>query len=375
MAQKVLITGGAGYLGSIMTGELLRAGYEVTVLDNLMYGQHTLFSYCADPHFEFVRGDARDESQLAELLSDKDVIIPLAALVGAPGCKQDPWTAETVNRDAVLLVNRLRSPQQLVVFPTTNSGYGTTSGDVYCTEETPLQPISLYGKTKVEAESALLDSENTITLRLATVFGMSPRMRLDLLVNHFTYAAVSDGYLVIFEKDFKRNYIHVRDVADAFLHCIANRDAMIGRPYNVGLDAANLSKEELALRSRLRSKACPVAEVRQICRHGCIADRCVALPRQIAGSDCVRAPCARRTSKPLKKSRGLNSPPAPPSPHLLLQLLLQLPLELLRGSLISRDQRSPVILFEPGEAPVVLFALEETHAVEQRSLRFGEGRP
>jgi nucleoside-diphosphate-sugar epimerase len=248
MAQKVLITGGAGYLGSIMTGELLRAGYEVTVLDNLMYGQHTLFSYCADPHFEFVRGDARDESQLAGLLSDKDVIIPLAALVGAPGCKQDPWTAETVNRDAVLLVNRLRSPQQLVVFPTTNSGYGTTSGDVYCTEETPLQPISLYGKTKVEAESALLDSENTITLRLATVFGMSPRMRLDLLVNHFTYAAVSDGYLVIFEKDFKRNYIHVRDVADAFLHCIANRDAMIGRPYNVGLDAANLSKEELALR-------------------------------------------------------------------------------------------------------------------------------
>ena len=248
MSQKVLITGGAGYLGSIMCGELLRAGYRVTVLDNLMYGQHTLFHYCADPAFDFVRGDARDESTVREQIKDADVLIPLAAIVGAPGCKLDPWTATSVNRDAIVMLNRIRSKEQLVVYPTTNSGYGTTSGDVHCTEETPLEPISLYGTSKVEAEQDLLASENAITLRLATVFGMSPRMRLDLLVNHFTYAAVTDGYIVIFEKDFKRNYIHVRDVADAFKHCIENRAEMTGRPYNAGLDAANLSKEELALR-------------------------------------------------------------------------------------------------------------------------------
>ena len=146
------------------------------------------------------------------------------------------------------MLNRLRSKQQLVVYPTTNSGYGAKTGDVFCTEETPLDPISLYGVTKADAEKALLDSPNTITLRLATVFGMSPRMRLDLLVNHFVYAAVTDRYLVIFEKHFKRNYVHIRDVADCFLHCIQNRDRMIGRPFNVGLDSANLSKEELALK-------------------------------------------------------------------------------------------------------------------------------
>jgi nucleoside-diphosphate-sugar epimerase len=148
----------------------------------------------------------------------------------------------------VQLVNRARSKQQLIVYPTTNSGYGTKSGAQFCTEETPLEPISLYGRSKVEAEADVLASDNAITLRLATVFGTSPRMRLDLLVNHFVHAAVTDGYLVIFEKDFKRNYIHIRDVADCFLHCIANSARMIGRPYNAGLDAANLSKEELALK-------------------------------------------------------------------------------------------------------------------------------
>ena len=146
------------------------------------------------------------------------------------------------------MLNCLRSPRQLVIFPTSNSGYGAKSGDVYCTEDTPLEPISLYGQTKVQAEAELLETPNVISLRLATVFGMSPRMRLDLLVNHFVYAAVTDGYIVIFEKDFKRNYIHIRDVADCFIHCIENADSMVGRPYNVGLDAANLSKEELALK-------------------------------------------------------------------------------------------------------------------------------
>lgn len=245
--MKVLVTGGAGYLGSVLCEHLLAAGHHVTVLDNLMYGQESLFHFCANPEFEFVRGDARDEALLRELLPKVDVVIPLACVVGAPACDRDPWLATSLNLEAIQSINRLRSRDQLVIYPNTNSGYGASTGETYCTEETPLEPISLYGRTKCQAELELLASENAITLRLATVFGMSPRLRLDLLVNHFTYAAVTDGYIVIFEKDFKRNYVHIRDVADCFLHCIANADAMIGKPYNVGLDEANLSKEELAL--------------------------------------------------------------------------------------------------------------------------------
>ena len=245
---RILMTGGAGYLGCEMIPALLRAGHEVTVVDNLMYGQHTLFHLCAEPGFDFVRGDARDEQLMGELVPKADVIVPLACIVGAPACARDPWLATSVNQEAVLLANRLRSPDQLIVYPTTNSGYGATTGEVHCTEETPLEPISLYGRTKVEAERALLDSPNAITLRLATVFGMSLRMRLDLLVNHFTHAAVTDGTIVIFEKDFKRNYIHVKDVADCFVHCIEHHAEMAGRPYNLGLDQANLSKQELALK-------------------------------------------------------------------------------------------------------------------------------
>lgn len=248
MTTKVLVTGGAGYLGSVLCEHLLDAGCRVTVIDNLTYGQHSLFHLCANPRFEFVFGDVRDETLMHSLVKETDVLIPLAAVVGAPACDRDPWRARSVNLEAVRLLNRLRSPSQLVVFPTTNSGYGTKSGDVYCTEDTPLEPITLYGQTKVQAEAELLDSPNTITLRLATVFGLSPRMRLDLLVNHFVYAAMTDGYITIFEKEFKRNYIHIRDVADCFIHCIENADRMVGRPYNVGLDAANLSKEELALK-------------------------------------------------------------------------------------------------------------------------------
>ncbi len=181
-------------------------------------------------------------------VKDVDVVIPLAAIVGAPACDRDPWSACSVNLEAIRLLNQLRSPGQLIIYPTTNSGYGTKSGEAYCTEETPLEPISLYGRTKVQAEAEVLNSPHGITLRLATVFGLSPRLRLDLLVNHFVYAAVTDGYIVIFEKDFKRNYVHIRDVADCFVYCIENAGRMAGRPYNLGLDAANLSKEELALR-------------------------------------------------------------------------------------------------------------------------------
>jgi nucleoside-diphosphate-sugar epimerase len=249
--KTILVTGGAGYLGSVLCEALLDAGYAVTVLDNLCYGrQHNLFHLCSNPNFDFVRGDARDHVAVKPLVEKADVLIPLAAIVGAPACDRDPSLARGVNFDAIKLINKLRSPNQLIVFPTTNSGYGTKTGDSLCTEDTPLEPVSVYGRTKVGAEALLLDSPRTITLRLATVFGMSVRMRLDLLVNHFVYAAVTDRYLVIFEKDFKRNYIHIRDVADCFLYAIENADRMVGRPFNAGLDEANLSKAELAEKIR-----------------------------------------------------------------------------------------------------------------------------
>ena len=246
--MRVLVTGGAGYLGSVLCESLLTAGHEVVCLDRLIHGQNGPFHLCADPRFDFVRGDARDEPVLRELVARADAIIPLAALVGASACDADPDAARTTNLEAIRLLLRLRSRSQLIVFPTTNSGYGTRSGEVFCTEETPLQPISHYGRTKADAEAALLDEPNVVSFRLATVFGMSPRMRMDLLVNHFVYTAVTDGYIVIFEKDFKRNFIHVRDVADAMLFALANGERMAGRVYNAGLDEANLSKEQLALK-------------------------------------------------------------------------------------------------------------------------------
>jgi nucleoside-diphosphate-sugar epimerase len=246
MGQHILITGGAGYLGSIATARFLEAGHRVTVLDNLMYGQHSLFHLCADPRFQFVLGDARDERVLAPLVQEADAILHLACIVGAAACDRDPLAARSINVDSVKLLIRLRQSGQRLVYPTTNSGYGTRSGATFCTEETPLDPISLYGETKVEAERLLLAEPNTIAFRLATVFGMSPRMRLDLLVNHFTLTAVTDRYLVIFEKDFKRNYVHIRDVADAFLYAFEHGDGMVGRTFNLGLDHANLSKAELA---------------------------------------------------------------------------------------------------------------------------------
>ena len=246
MRKHVLVTGAAGYLGSILCEHLLNRGFRVTALDSLIYNQNSLFHFCANPDFDFHFGDARDERLLQKLVPKADVIVPLAAVVGASACDRDPWLAEAVNLGAIRSLDRLRSPSQLIVYPNTNSGYGTRSGENYCTEDTPLEPISTYGRTKVQAELELLQRPNVITLRLATVFGASPRMRLDLLVNHFVHAAMTDGYIVIFEKDFKRNYIHIRDVDDALIHSIENSDKMAGRPYNAGLDQANLSKAELA---------------------------------------------------------------------------------------------------------------------------------
>jgi nucleoside-diphosphate-sugar epimerase len=242
---SILITGGAGYLGSTLAPALLDAGHRVTVLDNFRFGQASLNQLCAHPKFDVHRGDARDPEVLKPLLREADAIIPLAALVGAPMCNQDKIGAETVNRDAILTAIRLCSREQRILMPVTNSGYGVGEAGKFCTEESPLRPITLYGRTKVEAERAVLERGNSISFRLATVFGMSPRMRIDLLVNDFVYRAVNDRAVVLFEAHFKRNYIHVRDVARVFLHGIGNFEAMRDQPYNVGLSDANLSKLEL----------------------------------------------------------------------------------------------------------------------------------
>ncbi len=243
--MKVLVTGGAGYIGSILVPELLKKGYEVVVVDNFMYNQIPLLDCCCDDKLSIIRGDVRDKRLISEYLRKADFIIPLACLTGAPLCSQDPVGAQTINYDAIKMILDLMSKDQSIVFPTTNSGYGIRQKGVYCTEETPLNPISLYGKLKVEIERLILDKRNSITLRLATVFGMSSRMRFDLLVNDFTYRAVTDRFVVLFEAHFKRNYIHVQDVVRAFIHCIENFSKMKDEPYNVGLSDANLSKWEL----------------------------------------------------------------------------------------------------------------------------------
>jgi nucleoside-diphosphate-sugar epimerase len=242
---RILITGGAGYIGSVLTPTLLAAGHDVTVVDNLLFGQTTLLDCCQYKSFNVVNGDARDERLMRELAPKADVVIPLAALVGAPLCDVDAIGATTTNRDAVRMLCGLLSPSQSVVLPTTNSGYGIGESGKHCTEDTPLRPVSHYGVTKVEAEKAVLERERSVSLRLATVFGLSPRPRLDLLVNDFVYRAVRDRFVVVFEGHFKRNYIHIRDVVRAFLHVLDHFAGMQGRPYNVGLDEANLSKLDL----------------------------------------------------------------------------------------------------------------------------------
>jgi nucleoside-diphosphate-sugar epimerase len=253
MATKILVTGGAGYIGAVLVPALLDNDYEVTVVDNFMYGENSLASVCAHPKFDVVRADVRVMDIMAPLLRKADIVIPLAALVGAPICDRDPVTATTVNLDAVIDLAKRASNDQAFFVPVTNSGYGIGDPGKISTEESPLRPVSRYGRDKVDLERVLMERKNTISYRLATVFGMSPRMRIDLLVNDFTYRAVTDRCIVLFESHMKRNYIHVRDVTRAFLHGLGSFSGMRGQVYNVGLSDANLSKLELAQRIKLQA--------------------------------------------------------------------------------------------------------------------------
>ena len=243
--EHILITGGAGYLGSIMTPTLLAEGYKVTVLDNLSFQQGPLLDCCANPNFDFIKGDVCNHGMVGEIISKFDIVIPLAAIVGAPACKVNPGLSRMINYDAIRFMADKMSSRQKVLFPTTNSGYGVGEKNSFCTEQTPLRPISQYGVDKVEIEKYLLDKGTAVTFRLATVFGMSPRMRMDLLVNDFTYRAHRDRFIVLFEEHFRRNFIHIRDVAGAFLFGLKNYDRMKGQPFNVGLSSANLTKRQL----------------------------------------------------------------------------------------------------------------------------------
>lgn len=258
--MRVLVTGGAGYLGSTLVPELLAANHEVTVVDNFMYGQISLNHVCSHPKLTILNQDVRRKDVMTNLMKSADAVIPLAAFVGAPLCSKDPLGAMSINHDAMMMMLSIKSSDQWILMPTTNSAYGSGDENNFCTEESPLNPISEYAIEKVRVEESLMNHANVISYRLATVFGMSPRMRLDLLVNDFTYRAVTDGFIVLFESHFKRNYIHVRDVAGAFLHGLENFARMKDQIYNVGLSSANLSKKELCERIKRQVPSCAIVE-------------------------------------------------------------------------------------------------------------------
>ena len=243
--MKILVTGGAGYLGSILVGELLARNHEVRVIDNFMYHQNSLATYFTHRNFNVTVGDVRDSELIKSEISKVDAIIPLAAIVGAPACDMDPLAATSINKDSLLNLVNCVSNDQLLLMPTTNSAYGQGDKDNFCDENSPLNPLSQYAIEKVEVEKVIMSRKNSISFRLATVFGMSPRMRLDLLVNEFVLRAIRDKYIVLFEGHFKRNYIHVMDVAQAFNLALEKPDNFIGNIFNVGLSNANLSKIEL----------------------------------------------------------------------------------------------------------------------------------
>ncbi len=243
--MNILITGGAGYIGSELVDYFLKDGHRVVVYDNLMYDATSLLRYTNHTNFVFERGDVRDYKRLEKLVSRADVIIPLAALVGFPLCRDNPRDAKEINLDANVWLAENKSKHQMVVYPCTNSGYGSKSDGV-CTEESPLNPLTLYGTTKVDAEKAFMGVENYVTFRLATVFGPSSRMRSDLLVNNFVLRALRDRLLVLYECEFMRNYVHIHDVCAAFKFVVDNWEECKNETYNVGNDSINMNKLQLA---------------------------------------------------------------------------------------------------------------------------------
>src|SRR5262245_34075254 len=244
--MRILVTGGAGYIGCVLVPHLLAQGHKVRVLDNLMYGGRGLLPAFAYPGFDFMKGSVLHEGKLREALKDVDAIVHLAAIVGYPACKRDPRLAQEVNLDGTRLLDRLRSRDQSVLFASTGSNYGAVVGSL-CTEETPLNPLSEYGVTKTAAERHLLDAGNVVCYRFATAFGVSNRMRFDLLVNDFVYQAKVNKDLILYERTFKRTFIHVRDIARAFSFALDNWPRVQDDVYNVGSDSMNYSKEEVAL--------------------------------------------------------------------------------------------------------------------------------
>lgn len=243
--MNILVTGGGGYIGSVLVPSLLSQGHSVTVIDNFMYKQTSLASSIRNEKLTLVFGDVRDETLMKAHLSKADVVIPLAAIVGAPACDIDPIAAQSINKDSILWLIKHLSPNQRIIMPTTNSAYGSGDENNFCDENSPLNPLSLYARDKVTVEKALMELPNATSFRLATVFGISPRMRLDLLVNNFTYRAISDGFVIVFEGHFKRNYVHVLDIVQAFSLALDNEKDFKGEIFNVGLSEANISKIDL----------------------------------------------------------------------------------------------------------------------------------
>lgn len=243
--MNILVTGGAGYIGSILVPELLQSGHKVTVVDNFMYRQPSLANSISNPNLNLIFGDIRNQSLLKSHIIQADVVIPLAAIVGAPACDKDPIQASSINKDATLWLFSQLSQNQQIIMPTTNSAYGSGDKNNFCDENSELKPLSLYARDKVEVEKVLMEHPLATSFRLATVFGISQRMRLDLLVNNFMYRAITDKFVILFEGHFKRNYVHVRDVSKAFRFAIENPESVKGEIFNFGLSEANISKQEL----------------------------------------------------------------------------------------------------------------------------------